>query len=268
MILDNRTRYRSSDLEAIVLLALREAGVTAHARDRVLVSYSSRGLSGWCYYGAVTPPKFASGTRKPRMTLRMPDPGAAPFVCGTCCGLKHEWSCPVCGGKGTVDNVNDALTSRGDKPLDVAAFVWLVRHEVAHWRGLKHKQMASTIRHWNAWKDAGRPLPSWAEGLTVAIDAAPPVRVKKPVPSADVEREKRVAHARAMLAQAEKKSTTAAMLVKRWTRRLGAADRAVQKAATKGAGVRVPTACMCGEIDPPRLPGDDGLERCIYCGCH
>ena len=27
-------------------------------------------------------------------------------------------------------------------------------------------------------------------------------------------------------------------------------------------------ACMCGAIDPPRPIGDDGNERCLYCGCH
>lgn len=27
-------------------------------------------------------------------------------------------------------------------------------------------------------------------------------------------------------------------------------------------------ACMCGAINPPRPIGDDGLERCTFCGCH
>ena len=250
MILDNRTRYRTVDLESIILLAICETDITAYARDRVLVTYSSRGFSGWCYYGAVTPPKLARGTRKPRMTLRVPDPSRVPL---------------------------DAVTRI--QPLDVAAFVWLVRHEVAHWRGLKHKQMSATIRYWKAWNVAGRPLPSWADGLTVAIDDAPPARTKKAAPSADDARVKRVAHARAMLEKAEKKVKTADMLVKRWTRRLGAADRAIQRAATKGSSRpsgqadkrtsgQAVTACMCGQIDPPRSVGEDGLERCIYCSCH
>lgn len=29
-----------------------------------------------------------------------------------------------------------------------------------------------------------------------------------------------------------------------------------------------PIACMCGAIDPPRPIAEDGLERCIHCGCH
>lgn len=27
-------------------------------------------------------------------------------------------------------------------------------------------------------------------------------------------------------------------------------------------------ACMCGAINPPTPIAEDGLPRCIYCGCH
>lgn len=40
--------------------------------------------------------------------------------------------------------------------------------------------------------------------------------------------------------------------------------RVLAEARAKSKGV----ACMCGAVDPPRPVGDDGLERCAFCGCH
>lgn len=194
MILDNRTRYRSSDLQSVIEVALTEAGIESHARDRILVNYG-HGFSGYCYFGHVTPAKQRRG-REARMVLRVPQP-------------------------------------RDGELFDVDAFVWLVRHEVAHWRGLDHKQMAPTMRRWKDWTDAGRPLPAWAEGVRVALDDMPPPRLKKPRPDPNDVRAVRIEHARTMLAKSERKAQTAAMLVKRWTRRVRTAEQAIARAAVR-----------------------------------
>lgn len=253
MLLDNRTRYRSSDLEAVILLALEEAGITAHAKDRVLVSYG-RSFSGFCYFGFNTPNKLRSGKLEPRMALCVPDPrpsindAARRAIAGKCpthgvpCveedgpplamypeGSRHM-KCPV--GCAWIQTRRE-LPPDVDQPLDIAAFVWLVRHEVGHWRGLDHKQMHPTMRRWEDWKKAGKPLPAWAASVSVAIDEAPPPRARKARPDPNVARAKRADHARVMLAKAERKAKLAATLVKRWTRRVSAAERAVDKAATK-----------------------------------
>ncbi len=204
MILENRTRYRSADLERVILLALEEAGITAHARDKVEVGYDSRGFSGFCYFGHVTPPRLlrGKGPRSARMVLRVPSPDPKP--------PRPRGDCPthkvasVEDGRGPDSYPGsvffrcphgcrfiETATERKAKdpgPFDVDAFVWLVRHEVGHWRGLAHTQMAPTLRRWKDWTDAGRPLPPWAAGLAVALEDAPPARPRKPPPDREAER--------------------------------------------------------------------------------
>lgn len=204
MILDNRTSYASADLERIILGALQEFGITKHARERVVVKpYAS--YSGWCFFGHVQIGKRA------RMTIRIP-------------------------------------TSE----LDVARLVWLVRHEVGHWAGLEHTQMGTALRYWHR-KERGRrrpidgpvgcerPIPDWATGLTVSVAPATATETPTPTviparrraPDADALRADRLEHARLMLAKAERKAKTAAMLIKRWRRRVGAAERAIERARSK-----------------------------------
>lgn len=194
MILENRTRYRTADLEAVILLALEEAGLGRGGRDRVVVVYGT-GFSGWCYKGRIT-----RWNGHARMRLRLPRPSPA--------GAQDGWT------------------------FDVAGFVWLVRHEVGHWRGLDHSQMHPMIRDWKPWIDAGKPLPAWAADLRVAIEDAEP-DLRKPRPTADAQREAKVEHARAMLARAERRAKLAATIEQRWRRRLAAAERAIAKAAGK-----------------------------------
>ncbi len=213
MILDNRTRYRSADLEAAILKALAEAGITSHARDRVLVNVSHFGFSGVCYLGGHLPPKLRGGVgRSPKMILRLPripdvpcDPGAPdPFArCG----------CPV--------------------HFDVGLFVWLVRHEVGHWRGLRHEQMAPGMRYRKLWLDSGRFLPDWAAEVSVGLEDAPPARRRKNPPEPGAEREKRTSHARKMLARAERRARLAETIAKKWRRRLASAERSILKAASR-----------------------------------
>lgn len=197
MILQNHTRHASADLERIILGALAEFGITSHAHDRVRVASSAGGYSGYCYYGRNKPPPG-----RPRMWLRIPP------------------------------------------EVDVPRLVWLVRHEVAHWANLRHAQMGTALRYWSRDERlrpvAGpvgceRPIPAWAEGLTVAVvaDVEPVVRKIRREVDADARRAKRIEHARTMLARAERRAKIAATCVKRWRRRLAAAERAQAKVATK-----------------------------------
>lgn len=216
MIIDNRTRYVTADLERIILGALNEFGVTKHARDRVLIKPGP--FSGWCYFGHVQLRGKVS-----RMVLRIPN---APPP-----SLAAAPSAPA--------------AVRAHEPLDLRRLVWLVRHEVGHWAGLDHKQMNSALRYWSRERrrrtivgDVGseRPIPTWAEGMTVAVvgEVAPisrRVRVRDP----DAVRSARLDHATAKLAEAERKAKTAAMLVKRWRRRVASAKGAIERAARKRA---------------------------------
>jgi len=191
MKLENRTRYRSADLEAIILRVLDSFGIAKHGRDRVVVQYGRVGFSGCAYVGPIM-----RWNGHARMRLRLPDP------------------------------------AKSTKAFDVAAFVWLVRHEVAHWSGLHHPDMAPTLRRWAAWEAAGRPVPVWAEGMTVAIEDAPSPPAK-PRPTADARREAKLQHAQEMLARARRKAALAETLVRRWERRARAAERAIAVAATR-----------------------------------
>lgn len=198
MILDNRTRYRSADLTMIILGALAEAGIEHHGRDRVVVVYGSGvNFSGSAYLG-----KIRRWNGCARMRLRLPRPDVA---------------------------------------FDFPQFVWLVRHEVGHWRGLNHSQMADSLLHWKRGlrKRLGPvgselPLPFWAADLSVAVEDVEPEPNRKARPTADVVREAKLEHARAMLAKAERKAKIAATLEKRWRRRLLAAERAIRTAAARG----------------------------------
>lgn len=200
MILDNRTKWSTPELEAIVLAALAEFDVP-HARERVHVVYG-RSFSGFCYFpwtnvAAMRGRRFRRGHAGARMVLRVPRPNVGPF--------------------------------------DVAQFVWLVRHEVGHWRGLRHSQMHPVMRHRSLWEKDGRSLPPWAADARapgyVVRDEAP---AKSKARVTDDERAKRLEHARAMLVRAQRRAKLAATIEKRWARRLSYAERAIDKAASRG----------------------------------
>lgn len=252
MILENHTRYRSADLERVILHALEDAGIERRGRDRVVVVYG-RGFSGWCFKGTV---RRWNGCA--RMRLRVPNPDArkvpSKAVIRMDAGLcsVHGDACAIdgaCGDTyppGSVFRLcpqgcrwvqvprHDEGPPRPPPPFDVRQFVWLVRHEVAHWRGLEHSQMHRLIRDWQPWIDAGRPLPAWADDMTVGLESEAPPRKGQPRPTADERREVKIVHARAMLAKAARKAKLAATIEKRWRRRLAAAERAVKVAASRG----------------------------------
>ncbi len=191
MKLDNRTRYRSADLERIILAALADAGIKRPRRDRVLVVHSrGEGYSGRCWIGT----DITSWRGHARMRLRLPVPSQA-------------------------------------KPLDVAVLVWLVRHEVAHWRGLRHEQMSRALLTHNA----SDPVPAWSVGLTVAVEDAAPESATRREVDPDAKRAAQLAHARTMLAKAERRLKLATTVEKRWRRRVAAAERAIETAKRKAA---------------------------------
>lgn len=216
MILENRTCYRTADLEAIIRAGLAEFSIKS-GRERVHVVYG-RAFSGFCYYPWSRPLPKGTRTRKhtgARMVLRVPRPRF-----------------PAC-DLGTVDEA-----SRCDRHgFDVAEFVWLVRHEIGHWRGLKHPQMAPMMRHRKVWEaGAGdvppRSLAPWAAGMRVGVEPVEPSRRKLRWDPNDV-REKRAEHARTMLARAKRRAKLAATIEKRWTRRVASAERAIETAASR-----------------------------------
>ncbi len=242
MILENRTRYRSADLEAVILGALAEAGLGRGGRDHVVVVYGSS-FSGWCYKGRITRWNGCA-----RMRLRLPRPGEAKD-CRSCHGLgwfgdDDQPTIDRRGGRACLDCSGNAKIP--PKPFDFPQFVWLVRHEVGHWRGLDHSQMGPSLLYWRRPEGRARlrsfvasgpvgselPLPAWAADLDVAVEDAEP-DLRKPRPTADATREEKLSHARVMLAKSERKAKTAATLVKRWRRRVSAAERAISAAASR-----------------------------------
>lgn len=107
---------------------------------------------------------------------------------------------------------------RDPSQLDVGQFARVIRHECMHWRGVRHGDMTEDQLYCRG------ATPQWAEGVSIA-------HRDKPVPSKASQREDKLAHARVMLAIAERKARLAATIVKRWKRRVAAAERALARAA-------------------------------------
>jgi hypothetical protein len=95
-------------------------------------------------------------------------------------------------------------------------FARVIRHEVLHWRGVQHSEMADGILYCRG------PVPEWAAGI-VLVHAAP--KVADPAAMRDA----KLAHARAMLKRAETRARRAETIVKRWERRVCAAERVVAR---------------------------------------
>lgn len=216
MILVNKTRWSSEDLTVIINTALHLAGITSHARERVLVSYSKgKHFTGWAFYGHVKPLKYLRGanglflrtrngevkTKKAyRMSLAIPRPENMP-------------------------------------EMYVHKLVWLVRHEVAHWQGLSHKQMHEKLyNHY-----PGHPNPKEFDNCVVSL-MAEVVRLPKPVPDKSEERMKEIERAKKMLdkaterrqkyEQAVKRSMT---IEKKWLRKISRLEANALKAARSPA---------------------------------
>lgn len=209
MILENSTHYATEDLEALILRVLEDAGITKHGRDRVRVAYSRDGkqYTGWCFYGSVKPMTL---TERAAFKRRMKG-------LGTVVSSRRE---------------NSIYRMRLNVPrpehLDLAKLIWLVRHEVAHWQGLSHAQMGPTLMH----HDPTAPTPAWCGGWrSLRVLEERPAEIKKRKPTADDTREKRIEHARKMLAKASRRAKLAATLEAKWRRKLSALERVALRVA-------------------------------------
>lgn len=220
MILENRTRYRSADLEKVIHLALAEHEIAGHARERVIVIYGKY-FSGFCRY-----PWAAMGSAKARglrtkrghagarMVLRLPRPEATAVT-------------------SKVVKIGDPdANSRPTSALDLGMLVWLVRHEIDHWRGLRHSQMHPAKLKASVWRESGSVLPAWAADCFVGLEEAEPVRARKTIDS-DADRADRIAHAEKMMANADAKERRWNNVKAKWKRRIVALQRAQLAAAAR-----------------------------------
>ena len=129
-------------------------------------------------------------------------------------GGRGHHGCATVGRSASMPGLNMSLSlPRDPAQLDVGKFARVIRHEVMHWRGVRHADMTDDQNYCRG------ACPEWAEGVVIA-------HRERAVPIDDERREKRLAHARAMLARAERKAKLAATIVKRWKRRVAAAERA------------------------------------------
>ena len=87
-----------------------------------------------------------------------------------------------------------------------------------HWRGVEHADMTEDQLYCRG------PVPAWAEGVVIS-------HREKAAPSRQEQRDKKLVHAREMLKRAETRLLRAETLVKRWRRRAGAAERAIERGA-------------------------------------
>jgi hypothetical protein len=131
--------------------------------------------------------------------------------------LGHH-GCAALGDSVHVTGLNMALSvPRDPAKFSVREFALVMRHEAMHWRGVLHGDMSDDQRYCRG------ELPEWAEGIVVAHRTEAP-------PSADEIRVKKVAHAQTMLKRAETRLRRAETFVKKWKRRVAAAERAAKRA--------------------------------------
>lgn len=116
-----------------------------------------------------------------------------------------------------------------DSKLDPAQVALLVRHEVGHWRGLRHRQMSGMLLDWPR---VGAELPGWAEGIEIPLHVrpepaklAPEERRERIAACAATQAGKREERARKMLAHFEHGLKLSAAGVKRWKEKVRYYDR-------------------------------------------
>jgi hypothetical protein len=87
-------------------------------------------------------------------------------------------------------------------------FAWLVAHELAHVRGVKHAQMPGWLMHYT---EGSRERYQWANALGIGVEP----KVVKVKPTTDA----KLAHVRAMLAKAQTRVKRATTIQKKWQAR-------------------------------------------------
>ena len=184
MIVENHTSYSTADLRKILLACCRDGDFKAPKMARVRVVYArSARISGWAAYGALN--------------------------------CHHDYSRRSLGEK--VRMTGCAMLLRiPRRDLNVERFIGVVRHEVGHWRGLRHTQMGGSLMWSSQFRVADH---SWAQGLTMGQQAAPAA------PTMADRVSLRETHARTMLATHEAKLKREAKLVAKWRQKVRYYDR-------------------------------------------
>jgi hypothetical protein len=172
--IDNRTAYDSEDIRRVIRGVCRydEFVPVDGAIVRVVYSRTPYRYSGWATFNGRN--ALSSELHGAAMLLRLPNP-------------KHG-------------------------PLSMTLAFFLVRHEVAHWRGLRHADMGDGYMKWPA---ADAPVPVWAGDLGT-------IRVVPSLPKAMNEQRERAReqHVRDMLAEHEAKLAREKRLVQKWAKKV------------------------------------------------
>jgi hypothetical protein len=189
MRIDNRTRWDTAALRTLIEAALHDAGVKP-GHDTVRIVYSKRGNRN--YTGWCYRGEIIAWNGRYRMHLSIPKP--------------------------TDDN----------DTLNVRQFAFLVRHEVAHWAGLRHRQMRGALM---MPPKPDEPIQAWVpEGWGCLVGPEP---VKAPL-DREAERAERRAELEAAAARWNRKLALAKTKAKLYERKLKAHDAYTQRAACKG----------------------------------
>jgi hypothetical protein len=110
---------------------------------------------------------------------------------------------------------------RDPAALSVGDLAHTLYHEVLHNRGARHRDMTPEQMRWD-----GTPAP-WTEGLSIGLEPARPRPSREERAARLVE--EREAHAREMLARAERRKKLADTVAKRWRKRVRYYERLAAK---------------------------------------
>ena len=170
------------------------------------------------------------------------------------------------GGYVTCAGLNMSLTvPRDPARFSRDQFARLIYHEVLHWKGVKHDEMTEDQR----WCRGAAP--AWCSDVEVVFRASKATPDKA---AAKTEAKKaKLAHAREKLVNAERKLKLAETIVKRWQRRVAAAERALARVddrdrlsstygKTPAPEAETPPSCRCAGLNfhpdvPCPVPGHE-----------
>ena len=196
MRIDNRTDYLTMDLRRIIQACCQADGfkVPPGAIVRIVYARQEDRISGWAAYRA--------------RNLTIPDVNRQSLTLA-----EKRQGCAM-------------LLRIPRTKVNIERFIAVVRHEVGHWRNLKHRDMAGSLLDTRLFKLADHP---WARGLKLDVQEASAA----PTAPTRADRVKaREAHVREMLALHEARLKRQKALVVRWRERVRYYDRKAEKMAT------------------------------------
>jgi hypothetical protein len=195
MKIDNHTNRATADIRKIILACCREADWKAPKGIIVRVVYAKTNrISGWAMYGAYN----GGYDNRKRIPKKLRHQGCAMLL----------------------------RIPRGEFNLE--RFIGVVRHEVGHWRNIRHPDMSEALLY-SRFKIADHP---WAQGLTLGHQAEP----KGPTLADRVSA--REQHAREMLSLHERKMEREKKLVARWRAKVRYYDQKAAREPQKMAASR------------------------------